>query len=73
MYTNPALMEELARDRAASRRQRSDAAALERRVPSQSRAIRSARSAAGWLLVDFGLRLAAPRGATQQPASGRPC
>jgi hypothetical protein len=61
MWTNPVVAQALARERVAELR--SSGASPPRRRRRPDRAVDAARRAAGWLLVDLGLRLAAPRGA----------
>jgi hypothetical protein len=63
---NPAIAQVLARDRAAQLR--SDGRNARRSSPTRrSRVTEAARRGAGWLLVDLGLRLAAPRNAVHHP------
>jgi hypothetical protein len=61
MYQNPALVEALARDRILDLRQSAQARATSQRPTRRHRVTQAARQGTGWLLVDLGLRLAAPR------------
>lgn len=61
MYQNPALVEALARDRIADLRQSAQARATNQPPTRRHRVAQAVRHGTGWLLVDLGLRLAAPR------------
>lgn len=63
MCQNPALLQVIARDRAAALRRGPGSAARDRRVAREVGVRGTARRTAGWLLVDLGLRLALPRDA----------
>ena len=65
MQQHPRVYEILAWDRVAELRRTAEISALSRRRAGGSQLIRSARSVAGWLLVDLGLRLASPGGVTR--------
>ncbi len=58
---NPVLLRALARDRVAELHQSAGSSAHVRRDGPRPRVTERARRRAGWLLVDMGLRLAAPR------------
>jgi hypothetical protein len=58
---NPFLVQALARDRVAELRQCARATAHVRPTKPGRRLTDTARRRVGWLLVDLGLRLAAPR------------
>ena len=58
---NPFLVQALARDRVAELRQSGRASAQVGRTKAQPGFTDTVRHRAGWLLVDLGLRLAAPR------------
>jgi len=61
MYQNPALVEALARDRIDDLRESARPRATKQRETRRHRVTQAARVGTGWLLVDLGLRLAAPR------------
>jgi hypothetical protein len=67
--TNPALIEALARDRAAELRG-SAAVHASRIRPNRHRhrLLQAARRGTGWMLIDVGLRLVARRGPLDRPA-----
>lgn len=76
---HPALVQALARDRAAELRHSACVSAPVHRTEPRSRFTDMARHRAGWLLVDLGLRLASPsrlvsdplvRTATRGPSGG---
>jgi hypothetical protein len=72
MCQNPGLARAMADDRAMHLRQSAPAGSRDRRRSSPRHVVRAVRRAAGWLLVDLGLRLALPRRAiTQQPLARR--
>ena len=60
--TNPVLAQALVRDHVAELRQSARPSAHFRRDKLRPCVTSAARRRAGWLLVDIGLRLAAPRG-----------
>jgi hypothetical protein len=62
MYQNPALVEAMARDRIVDLRESAQARATNQSQTRRHRVAEAARVGTGWLLVDLGLRLAAPRG-----------
>ena len=61
MSQNPALVEALAKDRAAELRRQAARRVPARAKRSAPRVAGAARRGAGWLLVDLGLWLAVPR------------
>jgi hypothetical protein len=67
MYPHPAVLEALVRDRVLELRQTAAGRARSRRAERRRRVAAAARHGTGWLLVDVGLRLAVPRGATERP------
>jgi len=69
MCQNPALLRAIARDRVADLHQSARPVARDRRA---GRAAWTIRHAAGWLLVDVGLRLALPRRPTSHPVARHP-
>jgi hypothetical protein len=72
MLASPTLMEMLARNRGDELRRHAQKATVRRRSSDPRRAIASARSGTGWLLVDLGLRLTVPRNTMRRPvARGR--
>lgn len=66
MRQNPALLQVLASGRAAELRGQYVPGIRDRQVRREPGGRGTARRAAGWLLVDLGLRLALPRDAMQQ-------
>jgi hypothetical protein len=63
VHQNPALMKALTRDRVAQLRQNGQASRRCRREHRRHRVTEAARHGTGWLLIEWGLRLAMPRGA----------
>ena len=61
MYQHPALVEALTRDRIADLRASAQARAIHQHETRRHRVTQAARQGTGWLLVDLGLRLTAPR------------
>ena len=57
------------RDRVAELRDSAAKTAIIPREPHPHRLVAAIRHATGWLLVDIGLRLAAPRGGTNHPVA----
>lgn len=73
MYQNPAIAETLVRDRVAHlQRSAAKASPVSRRERRRRPIGGAARSAAGWLLVEIGLRLALPRSAVNRSVARRP-
>jgi hypothetical protein len=71
VYQHPAVHETLMRDRVAALRQAAPATTPApfhvRPGTGRRRGVAAARYGIGWLLVDLGLRLAAPRRAANRP------
>ncbi len=67
MYQHPALVQVLTADRVAALQQDAETGAPIGPQVRPSRGIQASRRAAGWLLVDLGLRLALPRRPMTQP------
>jgi len=72
MVTNPVLTTMLAHDRAEELRRHAQKTTVRRGATDRRQVIAAARNGTGWLLVDLGLRLAAPRNTMGRPvARGR--
>ena len=71
-YLHPVLAETLVRDRCAEIRRGVGASAHTRPEQRRHRLIEAVRHRTGWLLVDMGLRLAAPRSALHDPVARSP-
>ena len=69
MCPNPALARELAGNRVADLQSAAGPGARDRGQLPRARDSRAVRRAAGWLLVDLGLRLALPRRVTTAPTA----
>jgi hypothetical protein len=69
VYQHPALREALMRDRVAELRDSARTTARTPRDPHLHKLVAATRHVTGWLLVDIGLRLAAPPGGTNHPVS----
>jgi hypothetical protein len=63
VHQHPALVEVLIRDRVAELRQNGQAGRRCRSEHRHHRVTEAARRGTGWLLIEWGLRLAMPRGA----------
>lgn len=63
MHQHPALVEAQIRDRVAELRHNGQASRRRRPEHRRHRVTEVARRATGWLLIEWGLRLAMPRGA----------
>lgn len=72
MYQSPGLLQALGRDRVAELRRHAPHSERNRCEPRRRQFIEAARSTTGWLLVDVGLRLAAPRNAMNHPVARGP-
>jgi hypothetical protein len=69
VYQHPAVLEALVRDRVVERRLTGTASSRSQREGGRYRVTEVARRGAGWLLVEWGLRLAMPRGAVVRPVA----
>jgi hypothetical protein len=69
VYQHPAVLEALVRDRVVERRHPGVASRRSRRDAGRYRVTEAARRGTGWLLVEWGLRLAMPRGAVVRPVA----
>lgn len=61
MHQNPAVVEALARERAAELRRAAGIRGAQRGEARRGSVLAAPRRATGWLLVDVGLRMAVPR------------
>jgi hypothetical protein len=64
-----ALIEHLARDRALELRHNGNLSRWSRRESRRPRVTGALRRGTGWLLIEWGLRLAVPRSATSHPVA----
>lgn len=70
MNQHPAVLQTLIRQRVAELCQSAEATAHVRREKRWHRLVAATRRGTGWMLVDVGLRLAVPRGATNHRVAG---